>query len=64
VAPAEALQFKEGIGETPVAALAGEIKTGAAGALVGAMEFTKAFNKVKALTVPMPVAKSHPEVAA
>ena len=46
-----------------MAPLAGDTSTGAAGALEGAMESTKAFNKLKAFTLPMPVAKSHPGAA-
>jgi hypothetical protein len=60
----EAVHVKEGVGETPVAPLAGDASTGAAGTVEDAMEFTKAFNKLKAFTLPMPVVKSHPEAAA
>jgi hypothetical protein len=64
VAPAEAVQVKDGVGETPVAALAGVSSTGAAGVLEGGMEFTNAFSKLEAFTLPRPVAKSQPGVVA
>ena len=63
VAVVEAFQVSEGVSETCVAPLAGDSSVGAAGAPVGEIEFTKAFNKLEALTLPMPVAKSHPGAA-
>jgi hypothetical protein len=64
VVPAEAVQVNEGVGETPVAPLAGATSTGAAGALEGGAEFTNAFNKLEAFTLPRPVAKSQAGVVA
>ena len=64
VAPAEAVQVREGVGATPVAPLAGDSSTGAAGVLEGGMEFTNALNKLEAFTLPRPVAKSQAGVVA
>ena len=58
----EAFQFNVGLSVMPVAPLAGDTRTGATAAEGTAL--TKAFNRLKAFTLPMPVAKSHPGVAA
>jgi NAD(P)H-dependent FMN reductase len=63
VAPLEAFQVREGVTGTLVAALAGDTSVGAAGALEAVTELTKLLNRLKAFTLPMPVAKSHPAVA-
>ena len=64
MAPREAFHVKMGVGSAPVAPLAGDSSSGAAGAPVGMIEFTKAFSRLKAFTLPMPVAKSQPGTAA